>query len=52
MSDICPFAEKCPIFGGILKDKVFTTKAYKDKYPEAGAEGRNACKRFQCKQRF
>ncbi|HNZ27239.1 MAG TPA: hypothetical protein PK385_02350 [Spirochaetota bacterium] len=53
MSDnICPSAEKCPIFSGILKGKDYTTKSYKAKYCEAGVEGRNSCKRFQCKQKF
>jgi hypothetical protein len=52
MNDVCPSAEKCPIFTGILKDKSFTTKAYKEQYCEAGIEGRNNCRRFQCKQKF
>ncbi|HQJ40791.1 MAG TPA: hypothetical protein PK520_00930 [Exilispira sp.] len=52
MNDICPNAEKCPIFTGILKDKSFTTKAYKEQYCEAGIEAIKKCKRYQCKQRF
>ena len=52
MNNVCPSAEKCPIFSGILKDKVYTTKAYKMQYCEAGEAGRNNCKRWQCKSRF
>ncbi|URA10343.1 hypothetical protein [Thermospira aquatica] len=52
MSDICPNVAKCPIFTGILKDRTFTTNAYKQLYCEAGLEGRNKCKRFQCKQKY
>jgi hypothetical protein len=52
MSDVCPYWEKCPIFSGILKDRVFTTKSYLSLYCEAGEEGRGNCKRFQCRERF
>jgi len=52
MNDICPMAEKCPIFSGILKGKDFTTKSYKSQFCEAGTEGRNNCRRFQCKQKY
>lgn len=49
---ICPSAEKCPIFSGILKDRVMTTKSYKTRFCEAGVQGREACKRWQVKQAY
>ncbi|MCX8124099.1 MAG: hypothetical protein N3F66_08045 [Spirochaetes bacterium] len=52
MKDKCPYAENCPIFTGILSDMQFTTLAFKAKYCLAGIEGRNMCKRFQCKQKY
>jgi hypothetical protein len=52
MTDVCPSAEKCPIFTGVLKDKIFTTKSYKMQYCEDGEKGRNNCKRWQCKNKF
>jgi hypothetical protein len=52
MNDICASAEKCPIFGGILKDKEFTTKSYKLLYCEAGEQGRANCRRWQVKQKY
>ena len=52
MNDICPSAEKCPIFNGILKDKVITTKVYKSQYCENGEEGRESCRRWQFKQKY
>lgn len=52
MSDICPSAEKCPIFLDTLKNKSMTAKAYKLQYCEAGEAGRNACRRWQCKQKY
>ncbi|HZK19148.1 MAG TPA: hypothetical protein VFC68_00330 [Treponemataceae bacterium] len=52
MLDICPSAQKCPIFTGILKNKSFTTKTYKSQYCEAGIEGRDNCKRWQYKNKF
>lgn len=52
MKDICPYAETCPIFKGILSDMVVTTKVFKATYCEAGIEGRTQCKRFQCKNKF
>ncbi len=52
MPTACPSSPKCPIFTGILKDKFFTTKAYKAQFCEAGEEGRNNCLRWQCKQKF
>jgi hypothetical protein len=52
MSQLCPSAEKCPIFNGMLKDKVVATKMYQTQYCEAGEEGRNKCRRWQSKERF
>jgi hypothetical protein len=52
MSDICPSAEKCPIFTGILKDRSFTTTSYKTQFCAAGETGRNNCKRWQCKMKY
>ena len=52
MSEVCPSCEKCPIFCGILKDKSFTTSAYQDQFCKAGEEGRNKCRRWQCKQKY
>lgn len=52
MSDICPSAEKCPIFNGILKNKAFTTNSYKTQYCEAGEKGRSICLRWQSKQKY
>jgi hypothetical protein len=52
MNTTCPSAEKCPIFNGILKDKQFTSNAYRQQFCEAGESGRNNCKRWQCKNRY
>jgi hypothetical protein len=52
MEDICPSAEKCPIFTGVLKDKNFTTKAYKSQYCKAGENERLKCRRWQVKQKY
>lgn len=46
MSQVCPKAEKCPIFNGVLKDSGFSG-TYKSLYCENGEEGRGKCKRFQ-----
>ncbi|MEW6527185.1 MAG: hypothetical protein AB1444_11010 [Spirochaetota bacterium] len=51
MNDKCHYADKCPIFTGILQDMVVTTKVFKSLYCE-GIEGRNQCKRFQCMQKY
>ncbi len=48
----CPNAEKCPIFNGILKDKVITAKGYRSKFCDAGMEQYTTCKRYQTKERF
>lgn len=52
MNDICPSADGCPIFQGILKNKEFTTQLYKKEYCEAGEPGREKCRRWQCKQKY
>ena len=52
MNDVCPSAEKCPIFTGILKGKDFTTQYYLDKFCNAGEAGRAECRRWQVKQRY
>lgn len=52
MSDICPSAEKCPIFTGILEGKDFTTKTYQTQYCNAGEKGRLNCRRWQAKQKY
>lgn len=52
MNDVCPNAEKCPIFTGILQGKDFTTKTYQEKYCIAGDAGRTICKRWQVKQKY
>jgi hypothetical protein len=51
MNFICPNAEKCPIFNGILKGKEYSTKAYKTQYCE-NPDKREECRRWQCKQKF
>jgi len=48
-ADLCPKAEKCPIFSGILKGTEYT-EVYKKLYCEAGEAGRLRCKRFQVAQ--
>lgn len=49
---LCPSAEKCPIFSGVLIGRDYTTKTYQDKYCKAGADGRLNCRRWQVKQMF
>lgn len=49
---ICPAAEKCPIFSGVLQGIEMTSKAYKTRYCEAGEAGRQKCKRWQVKEAF
>jgi hypothetical protein len=48
-NDVCPKAEKCPIFSGILKGTEFK-EVYKRLYCEAGEAGRLRCKRYQVAQ--
>ncbi|NLT49331.1 MAG: hypothetical protein GXX85_00240 [Ignavibacteria bacterium] len=52
MADVCPSADKCPIFSGVLKGKEITSKNYRLQYCENGIVGRNNCKRWQCKNKF
>ena len=52
MNATCPNSPKCPIFNGILADKVTTAKAYRTKYCEAGPQGYKTCKRFLAKEKF
>lgn len=44
MSNICSKLEKCPIYMGILKDKVITSKAYRRFYCES--DNHVNCKRY------
>lgn len=46
MSRVCPKAEKCPIFTGVLKDTGYSG-TYRSLYCENGEEGRLNCRRFQ-----
>ncbi|MBN1413794.1 MAG: hypothetical protein JW973_01735 [Bacteroidales bacterium] len=48
-NDVCPKAEKCPIFSGILKGTDYP-EVYKRLYCEAGEAGCMRCKRFQVAQ--
>jgi hypothetical protein len=52
MENICPSVSQCPIFNGILKDKVITTKSFKQQYCEAGEGKFKYCKRYLTKQKF
>ena len=51
MEQICKNYEKCPIYNGILVDKVVTGSGYRKRYCEAGESGWNTCKRYLVKQR-
>ena len=51
MDNICANFEKCPIYNGILKDKVMTSANYKKQFCEAGETGWTACKRYQVKEK-
>jgi hypothetical protein len=51
MGKSCASIERYPIYSGILKDRAFTTAAYKRQFCEAGEEGWRQCKRFQVKER-
>ncbi|MGF7138102.1 hypothetical protein [Roseimarinus sediminis] len=48
MSTICPNYEKCPIYSGILKDKVMTSKAYRQYFCES--PDYKTCKRYLVKE--
>jgi hypothetical protein len=52
MKDLCPCVEKCEIFKGFLKDKIFISRSYKSVYCDAGADGRIKCKRYLCREKF
>lgn len=52
MQNICPNAGPCPIFNGILQDKVITARSYKAMYCEAGEVQWNRCKRYMTKKEF
>jgi hypothetical protein len=52
MNEICPNAEKCPVFTGILQGKEFTCEVYKSFFCESGKERWEKCRRYQCKQRY
>nr|WP_319400241.1 hypothetical protein [uncultured Carboxylicivirga sp.] len=52
MNNNCPSVEKCPIFNGVLKDRMMTTKSYQKLYCTGGEEKYTTCKRFATKQRF
>lgn len=51
MIQICKNYEKCPIYNGILVDKVVTANGYRKRYCEAGESGWSTCKRYQVKER-
>lgn len=50
-TQLCKNFEKCPIYAGVLKDKLATSTGYKKQYCEAGEQGWLACKRYQVKER-
>lgn len=51
METTCKNYEKCPIYSGILKDKVTTAQGYRKQYCDAGEAGWNNCKRYQVKEK-
>lgn len=51
MESVCKNYEKCPIYNGILKDKVMTASNYKSLYCNAGEDGWLKCKRFLVKEK-
>jgi hypothetical protein len=52
MENICPGSAQCPIFNGILSDKVTTAKSYRKQFCEGGEVKWSSCKRFMTKKRF
>jgi hypothetical protein len=50
-SNICKNYEKCPIYNGILQDKIATAASYKKLFCEAGESGWLTCKRYMVKER-
>lgn len=51
METTCKNYEKCPIYSGILKDKVTTAQGYRKQYCDAGEAGWSNCKRYQVKEK-
>ncbi|MBK8805731.1 MAG: hypothetical protein IPO21_03380 [Bacteroidales bacterium] len=52
MENNCPSAEKCPIFNGILSDKLTTSKSYRKQFCEAGEASWQTCKRLMTKTQY
>jgi len=52
MENICPNSAQCPIFNGILLDKVVAAKSYRSLFCEAGEVKWNSCKRFMTKKQY
>lgn len=52
MEKICLNSAKCLIFSGVLQGKEITSKAYRNKYCEAGQQGWESCKRYMTKAKF
>lgn len=50
MEATCKNFEKCPIYTGILKDKVTTAMSYKKQFCDAGEAGWSKCKRYIVKE--
>ncbi len=51
MGNVCKNYEKCPIYTGVLKDKITTSKAYRSIFCDAGKAGWSACKRYLVKEK-
>ena len=51
METTCKNFEKCPIYNGILKDKLVTQQGYRRQFCDAGEAGWNNCKRYQVKEK-
>jgi len=52
MENVCPNAAKCPIFNGILQDREFTARSYRNMYCESGEADWKKCKRYMTKDAF
>ncbi len=50
MNEICPCAEKCPIFSGVLKENEISTIVYQNLYCNVGEKGRANCRRWQVRE--
>jgi len=48
----CPNSKQCPIFNGILRDRIITSRAYRSRYCDAGEEAFTSCMRFIVKQKY